>query len=356
MARSVAEAAPPLILLLSSTSVQLQEQASWALGNLCSDSKEMRDLVRAAGAIVPLVRLLQSSNPRVVATSAFALTNMARGPKDKHTNEFADAGILPLLPGLVSSQNYEVVIESLWLTAYLTAHDARYVTPELIQCVGSALVPRLSSGEAALVIPSLRVIGNIVCASTPTETAGADAVATNQSFLQAAAALLSSESHAVRKETAWVISNVAGGTREQAQALVAAGFVELLTETLKTAPFEIKKESAYALCNLASTIGAEVLKAVVVNKGVEGFVEVLRIGAAYAPEVAATAISFLEMLLQAFGKEASKAIEEAGGLEAMGMLENSGDYGLYKWSSDLIDQYFEEADEGAMDCGGQGTK
>jgi len=38
----------------------LQNQATWAIGNIAAEGSEYRDLLRANGVLIPLVRLLDS--------------------------------------------------------------------------------------------------------------------------------------------------------------------------------------------------------------------------------------------------------------------------------------------------------
>ena len=71
--------APMLIELLSSPSHTQQEQAALGLGNIAADTTDLRDVVRANGAVLPLSRLLDPAIPTLCGTAMWALTNMSRG-------------------------------------------------------------------------------------------------------------------------------------------------------------------------------------------------------------------------------------------------------------------------------------
>ncbi len=46
----------------------------------------------------------------------------------------------------------------------------------------------------------------------------------------------------MRKEAAWVVSNITGGTPDHINRLLATGFGEILVQLLKHEAFDIKKE------------------------------------------------------------------------------------------------------------------
>ena len=55
------------------------------------------------------------------------------------------------------------------------------------------------------------------------------------------------------KEAAWAVSNIAGSPgRSGVDALLAAGGATVITNTLKEAAFDIRKEAAYAVANLCA--------------------------------------------------------------------------------------------------------
>lgn len=55
------------------------------------------------------------------------------------------------------------------------------------------------------------------------------------------------------KEAAWAVSNIAGSPgRSGVDALLAAGGAAIITNTLKEAAFDIRKEAAYAVANLCA--------------------------------------------------------------------------------------------------------
>ncbi len=65
-----AGAIPPLVHLLRSDTVPVQQQAAAALANLSAGSPSRKDAIVAAGAIPPLMHLLYSDDVQELATRA----------------------------------------------------------------------------------------------------------------------------------------------------------------------------------------------------------------------------------------------------------------------------------------------
>lgn len=338
-----------LITYLSGQNVQLQDQCAWALGNFSGDSQECRDILRAQGIIVPMVNLLKSPISTVVQSAAFALSNLARGEQGV-AEELLQAGIAPLIISLLTPGNSstDVASEVAWVLSYLTSKPVCVpllvsggVTNILVESL--SLLAQQTELDSQAVTPMLRSLGNIV--SGPDEY-GIQAMQSGK-LVGAMKSFLQSVHRHIKKESLWVLSNLTAGPTEHIDVLVQGGILPLVMD-LMSSTYDIKKEAAICLCNVAHH-GPEYLKSVLDVGAMESFINIMK---SPDQDTVITGLQFVEMSLRNF--PSSKDLFEAGeGVACLEALEYNCNETICQYANELLDTYFMEEGPEEGDFGGE---
>ena len=77
-------------------------------------------------------------------------------------------------------------------------------------------------------LPILRIVGNIV-----TGNANQTQMIVDAGVLKYLKNTLLHEKRSIRRETCWIISNIAAGTQQQIEAIILADFIPLLEQVIK---------------------------------------------------------------------------------------------------------------------------
>ncbi|XP_060084483.1 importin subunit alpha-8-like [Ylistrum balloti] len=327
--------APYLVTYLSSVVPVIQDQSAWALGNLAGDSKESRSLIHAQGVVFPLVQLLQSPHPSVVQSASFALSNLVKESHDI-AREVVNVKALPLLQTLLvnTAENQGILTEVSWVLTYLAASPE--FTEEMVKLgfltqIVDILVQLVSTNPHVfqIVTPLLRCLGNL-CSGPDEYTQMA---CTNSSLLQSLAAYLSSSHRHIRKETLWVLSNMAG----EPHTCHTLAFGPLLPVILDQVPgaYDIKMEALYLLCNIACH-GEELCLQLLNNGILQKVAPVLK---SHDVEILNLGIALIEMILR-MTEEGKKILEECGGLEGLETLEYHNNTQIREEACNLLETYF----------------
>ncbi|KAJ2098431.1 hypothetical protein GGI09_003320 [Coemansia sp. S100] len=345
LAEKVLPAAPYLLSLVTSDNMELQNQAAWALGNLAAEGEKTRETLHANGVLKPLVDLLGSTaDEAILQTACFAVSNMARKP-----NTYFDELFALKLPQLAAKQlvafkeHQHCVTELAWVFAYLAASSSEQQIDEILATgaidtlLQSALNTAKAEAPGAALIPVIRTLGNIA-AGTDDQTSSL--VGKNGFVGLLVRCIESTSSRAVEKEALWALSCVTASRKADVDAVVDAGVVPDLVRIIEKQNFDIKKEAAFGLLNIAIIGGraADLPNERLIAEFVE-FIksqdeELVRMGVQYI------AIVF-EQLPDSKGPELLKGV--AGGIDALeNLIAVTHDDDTRSLLSVLIDQYYGE--------------
>ncbi|KAL6138618.1 hypothetical protein ACLB2K_063899 [Fragaria x ananassa] len=350
---------PALPLLIAhlgeKSSAPVAEQCAWAIGNVAGEGEELRNVLLSQGALPPLARMMLPDKGSTVRTAAWALSNLIKGPNPKASNELIRVeGVLDAIIRHLRKADDELATEAAWVVVYLSALS-NIATSMLVKSdVLQLLVEKLAtSNTLQLLIPVLRSLGNLIAGDSQTTHAiivpGNDITG---NIIEVLVKCLRGEHRVLKKEAAWVLSNIAAGSIEHKQLIYSSEAVPLLIRLLSTAPFDIRKEVAYVLGNLCvspitptegdrkPTLILEHLVSLVGRGCLPGFIDLV---SSVDTEAARVGLQFMELVLRGMPNgEGPKLVENENGIEAMERFQFHENEDLRNMANTLVDKYFGE--------------
>lgn len=347
---------PALPLLIAhlgeKSSSPVAEQCAWALGNVAGEDEELRNVLLIQGALVPLARMMLPYRRSTVRTAAWALSNLIKGPNPKAANELIRVdGVLDAIVRHLTKADDESATEVAWVVVYLSALSNLATSVLVKSDVLQLLVNRLAtSNSLQLMIPVLRSLGNLVAGdSHATYAVVVPGLEVTDTAMQALIKCLNSEHRVLKKEAAWVLSNIAAGSIEHKQLIYSSETLPLLLHLFSAAPFDIRKEVAYILGNIcvAPTKGDEIPNLILehlvslVEKGcLPGFIDLVR---SADIEAAKLGLQFIELVLRGMPNgKGPKLVEQEDGIEAMERFQFHENEDVRTMANSLVDKYFGE--------------
>ncbi len=337
-------AVPYVIHLVTPENPPLAEQAVWCLGNIAGDCDECRARVVLNGAVDPLMALLRLPNPppSMLQTLGFTLCNVLRGRQ--FVQDFVSKGLIALVLRLLTpNQPIDVVVEMCWVLTYITAGSEDHKA-SVLSLGGTELMVQLlekASGNAQLLIPLLRIIGNL-CNSPD---ALLMKLVTTKNFLRYLWNHMGTSDTGVLKELCWALGNLTGGPVEACRMVVEANFVPPLCALFNRSVLAVRKEIGYVLLNLCSALksSSPMLEMLVATPGVmSSFVEFINL-----PDVdmIGMGIRWASIVLR-YHPQGKEVFEQSGGLIALEDLEYNvhKNDALFSKANQLLDEYFTDTD------------
>ena len=139
-------------------SVEVKEQAIWALGNVAGDSTDYRDYVLQCNAMEPILGLFNSNKPSLIRTATWTLSNLCRGKKPQPDWSVVSQA-LPTLAKLIYSMDTETLVDACWAISYLSDGPQEAIQAVIDVRIPKRLVELLSHESTLVQTPALRAVG-----------------------------------------------------------------------------------------------------------------------------------------------------------------------------------------------------
>ncbi|CAD8174198.1 unnamed protein product [Paramecium pentaurelia] len=332
------------VKLLSSQYRDIAEQAVWAIGNIAGDCTQYRDLILRVGGVDPLINIMQNApNKNTIKHCTWSLSNLCRG-KPIPDFKYVKNALPVFCKVIIDETDPEVLTDACWALSYLSDGDNSRLQTVIDSQVVPTLIKLLDHSSLQLVIPTLRILGNVVTGDETQTT-----YVLNQGLLLKIPKLLSHDKKAIRREACWTISNITAGSINQVSQVVRdSAILEKLFTLMTTDVEEIVREATWAISN-STKHGTNSDIQLLVQKGLLNVFKQLLEG-----EDTQTMTVVLEALLNVLkrGDQDFKddnyyltQLEQMGVISKIEQLQKHQNQSVYQKCFNILEQYYEAESE-----------
>lgn len=242
--------------------IDIALQCIWALGNVATDSMEHRDACLdkdAANKVVAFLKKHKSSNDKLQKMGVWGLCRLCDKKPAPFWNQIQEA--LPYFISVIQKGESEACSKyALWGIFYIS-------NSYLVNVFDSGCIPivltYLQSGKPSIAFPALKILANLISSSRDAYT---DEILKHDGFLARVFELYTSPSAELKIYAAMTISNIAAGTPNQIEKLIAKPkYIDNMAEGLKNGDDRLKYQASCAIANLVSRATNEQIENLVQN-------------------------------------------------------------------------------------------
>ncbi|OMO58508.1 Armadillo [Corchorus olitorius] len=337
-------AVPKFVQLLGSPSVDIREQAIWALGNVAGDSPKSRDIVLSHGGLIPVLgQLNEHSKLSLLRNATWALLNFCRGKPPAPFEQVKPA--LQALKYLIQLKDEEILTDACWALSYLSDGTNDKIQAVIEAGICPRLVELLHHPSQTVLVPALRTLGNIVTG----DDSQTQVVIDNKGLPCLYKFLSQNYKKSIKKEACWTISNITAGNTSQIQAVIEANIINPLLHLLQHAEFEIKKEAAWAISNATSIGSREQIQYLVKQGCIKPLCDLL---VCSDPKIVTVCLESLDNILKIgeADKESGNSmvniytemINECDGVDKIENLQSHDNNDIYSKAVKILERYWLE--------------
>jgi importin subunit alpha-1 len=292
----------------------------------------------------------QSHTSSMANNVTWAVSNLCRG-KPAPPLDIVKVFIAPLVNILdvttndaAASESADIRTDTAWALSYQCDGDEARIQAVVVSGVIPTLIKIVKDypTNRSFMIPTVRCLGNIV-----TGNAKQTEAVLNAGILDLAMDLIEHPATAIKKDTCWILSNIAAGTKKQTDALFQVnGLVKKIVQCASDAPWEIRKEAVWAVCNILTCGTDRHMEKIVKVNGIQALCDVLKLQ--QDATLLLAVMDAFEKLLDAdeqFDRNYKTLMDECGGVDHLEDLQQHPNNDVFEKASNLIIRYFGADDE-----------
>ena len=232
---------------------EIVHQAVWGLSNIAGESTFHRDLILKLNVVDKIFHYFkEETDLPILRTLAWFISNLSRGHPLVDYELLKPCTCMGYLSYLwMFCVDEEIILDVLWSVSFISEINSKSVedliNSNLIQNIVNEKFPLMKTKQN-LMVPFLRTLGNIV---------SGDEASTwfmiNLGMLDQLVPFLEYSVLSIRKETAFIFSNIAAGSAMQVTAVVnIPNILEKIQMILTNDDIKVKTECVWIIMNLLS--------------------------------------------------------------------------------------------------------
>lgn len=338
---------PHVITLLNCQDRNLRDLIVWCVGNIAGESIDYRDILLSCGVLHSILRGIESEwyyekrDWDKLSNHVWALSNLISEKQQPHLKILYQC--MPIIAKLLHNAREEEVLTYAALSLYYISDSLgdedmeeflqfNALTSDTIRLLNTVVAPQI-----------LKVCGNLIAGNDDNITQRV----IDMGFLDYVPMLLS-RSTKIRKETCWILSNIAAGTKSQARSLIKTSIIPMVISHLSNDKFSVKYECVYVLYNMSYKHCNTIIDYLVLCGSIKALADFI------GPKTSERMINMILGTFKKFLKTGQKSgniehyrnlIEEADGLDKIESLQYHQNGDIYKNAVELLDKYFNEYEE-----------
>ncbi len=327
-----AGAIPHLLKLLESSDLEVAEQSVWAMGNIIGDGPELRDVAIKSGAIPSLLSLVKPASDiplSFLRNISWVLSNLCIH-KIRPLQIQTVSEILPAFMKFLHHSDLKILNDSVWGLCFLT--DYGFETIQLLIDFGFVpiLVSLMGHRDEKIQKGVLRGVRNIVTSTNEHTQKVLDCYALD--FIED---LVCSTNEYLRRESTWILSNIAAGNQRQIQMIYDRGLLPKIIENLRFCGIKIQSEAAWAILNITFGGSLNQIKGLIFEGAIEALCSLLGSRDLQAIRVSLEAITNILRRLIVYRPIVIALIEDCNGLREIEDLHVHADAEIHQIVHDI---------------------
>lgn len=332
---------PKILNLLDSNIEEIKSQTVWLIANLIGESSKIRDTLIGQKVYDKLLTILASTNnEKYINLCTWAICNFFRvKPIPDYDIAYKAFKIIARVVMIYDNTNTEFIIEACQIFSIITKKHKKFLKEIIDSNLIQYIIKFLDIDNKNVLMTCLRIVGNIACEDNANQVQKL----IDLNVLEKLKYTLFNDYLGIRKESAFILSNIAAGTQKQIETLIDQNFLQILFKVFKNDLPKVKKQVIYAIGNLTSVESEKYMKKLV-DDGILIFIyDCLKDDDNLFISIS---LEMLEHVLS-YGKKRGELNLLMGEIEKMGMLDIleklqvHEDEIIYEKTIHILENYFD---------------